>query len=202
MGIVKYLKTYEENILKSLDIKYKGLDWCELGDQIYYNGVVAKTIYQSVGVNHTSIDINGKHGALALDLSKPLSDKYFNKFDIITNYGTIEHVENQYECFKNVHNMLKIGGIAIHGVPFINNWPAHGRYYYSLDFFEMLARNNKYDIIDLCVLNEEFYAHPRNLVAAVLKKINADEFNSREEFNSIPILDSGNKKRTQNYTIK
>jgi len=198
MGILRIIKDYEESQLKLRGVKYEGLDWCELGNQDF-DGQPAKDIYESEGVSHTSIDLNGLDGALSLDLSQPIDLK--KKFDVITNYGTTEHCCDQYECFKNIHIFCKKGGIMIHGVPLVGNWRKHGRYYYSEKFFRELASACKYEVQDFQVLNKDYYQKPRNLVLVVFVKRQANSFISKEKFQSIQgLFDSGDISKTQNYT--
>lgn len=198
--IIQFIKDYEESILKRLGMKYEGLNWLELGDQMWYDGRVAKDIYEGLGVNHTSIDLNGRFGALPMDLSKPIPIP--NEFDVITNYGTVEHVENQFECFKNIHNMCRVRGVMIHGVPLINNWPKHCRYYYTLQFFKLLAVHCSYQIMDLQILDQNYYKFPNNLVMAVFIKTKPNKFMTKKAFVGMEgIFDSGDKRKTQNYTI-
>lgn len=144
-----------------------------------------KEYYENRGVVHTSIDLNGSHGALKIDLSKPIDNKdWFNHFDIITNSGTSEHVEPkkaQYPCFMNIHNCLRVGGIAVHLVPDIDelenkgSWRKHCRNYYSHEFFRMLAKNNNYKLTSLKVMD--------GAICACLQKEQDTPFmKDREEF--------------------
>jgi hypothetical protein len=198
MAIIESIRIYEERLLQSLNIEYNGLRLVELGNQTY-NGKPAKKLYEAKGVIHTSIDINGKDGALPLDLSHLITEPI--RCDLLTNYGTTEHVANQYECFNNIHNMVAVNGIMIHGVPFVNNWAKHGRYYFTPNFFTSLSVLCGYKIIDIQILNEGFYKFPKNLVLAVLQKNKDNEFIGEHEFGQIVgIIDSGDTSRTQNYT--
>lgn len=198
--IINVFKNYEEKTLEKLKIDYKGLNWCELGNQ-GYNGKVAKDMYKSKGVLHTSIDINGLDGALKLDLDKPIPKNLENKFDVITNYGTTEHVNDQYSVFRNMHNMGKVGCVMFHGVPMIGNWPKHCRYYYSTEFFAALAKACAYTVVDLKVFNKEFYVAPKNLVACILRKEEKSMFVSKAAFASLPgIKDTKNLLKTGNYS--
>jgi len=104
---------------------------------------------------------------LGIDVFKQGINK---QFDILTNVGTTEHVGQkftttpgskvkeivtttqnpQYHTFKNVHNLLKKGGIFFHNVPFAkdkNNLNNHGAYCYNEKFFKELAKINNYTII-------------------------------------------------------
>jgi hypothetical protein len=148
----------------------KGKKMLELGNQhiAQARGLIrektGKAYYANLGVEHISIDMNGKDGAIVLNLSKTIDrPEWMGYFDIITNAGTTEHVEpyeSQYECFKNLHTWLKVGGIVIHINPAIEeleskgSWKNHCNNYYSRKFFEMLAQENRYEIIASTVIND------------------------------------------------
>ena len=80
---------------------------------------------------------------MQLDLNKDISiEKSKGPFDLITNFGTSEHVSDQYMCFKNIHRLTRLNGLMYHIVPRIGNWTGHCPYYYDVDFFESLAKAN------------------------------------------------------------
>jgi hypothetical protein len=65
------------------------------------------------------------------------------KFDIVTNFGTTEHVANQLNAFKVIHDLAAPGALMIHSLPaqgFVN----HGLVNYNQKWFWMLARSNDY----------------------------------------------------------
>jgi len=190
---------YEKKMISRASLKYSDLVWCELGNQSY-KGKPAKLMYQKIGVQHTSIDINGLYGSIKLDLDFPVPIKLEDKFDVITNYGTTEHVNNQYSVFKNIHIMCKYGGLIIHAVPLINNWPKHCRYYYSQVFFKQLSNICKYTIMDIGLFNTGLYKKKKNMVVCTLRKNTNKNFISLKVFSTIKGLkDSKNKRKTGNY---
>jgi hypothetical protein len=144
-----------------------GKKMLELGDQMLLKEELkektGKEYFENRGVLHTSVDLNGCHGAIKIDLAKPIErPDWKNYFDIVTNFGTIEHIEPkkaQYECFKNVHNCLKVGGIAVHFLPDIDelikngSWKKHCNNYYSHNFVNILVNNNDYELLSLKVIN-------------------------------------------------
>lgn len=157
---------YQWDFLKSCLEKYvpedKGTWMLELGNQRIKRPVlkrdgltsdVSKDYFIREGFNHVSFDINENDGAINIDLSKDMSrTEFFNKFDVITNSGTTEHVEpykRQYECFRNIHRCAKVGGLFIHIVPEAGGFKDHCQNYYTLQFFEDLAKANNYDILEL-----------------------------------------------------
>jgi len=198
--ITDIFKNYEESVLNRLGLSYTGLNICELGNQSYMSKP-AKIMYEKKGSKHTSIDINGRGGALPFDLDKPLPGTLSNKFDLITNYGTTEHVNKQYSVFKNIHFLGKTGCIVIHGVPLAGNWKKHCRYYYSTKFFSNLAIACSYSVVDLYLMDKDFFKHPKNLVVCVLKKEKDNFFIKEKSFNSLTGLhDSKDVTRTGDYS--
>ena len=139
---------------------YQDIQMLELGNQelkLPEHREAAKYYFERLGFKHTSFDINGRDGALPIDLSKIIENKeYYNKFDIVTNSGTSEHVEpyeGQYECFRNIHLCTNVGGMMIHIVPEDGSFRNHCPYYYTIEFFEKLAKYNKYEIMEISRLH-------------------------------------------------
>ena len=114
-------------------------------------GVIAKRYFEYIGFEHMSFDISGGGGSLKTDLRDPIDNSFYNRFDIVTNSGTTEHVsplDGQYECFKNVHLCTKVNGIMVHMIPFSGlELPGHCQIFYTNEFFETLAKLNKYKLI-------------------------------------------------------
>jgi len=150
--------------------------------------ITGKQYYESLGMKHRSIDLNGEDGAIPLDLSKPImGDFWKGRFDILTNAGTSDRVSKQYgqfaqwECWKNIHNLVKVGGIFIHVVPRIGHWL--GTYEgtgiaYDCKFFEKLAAINDYKIIQNKYLDKAPTFH---LVACCLQKLSDKPFMEDKE---------------------
>ena len=164
------------NWVKSLDLDIP------LGGQQHKNGFVTKYFWTKIGFNHTSIDMNGLDGSLNLDLRKDLSEVFPEKFDFVYDGGTGEHVDNQYMCFKNVHNFTKPGGLMCHVLPKVGTVPGHCQYYYTLESFKVLAEICEYEVKELC----EHEAVAGAMIYATLRKKDND-FISEEEFKKVPI---------------
>ncbi len=110
---------------------------------------VAKELFTYFGIDDVSIDLNGKNGALKIDLGKPITDKsLLNSFDLLINGGTTEHVYDQYECWNNVHNLCKVEAIVVSLGPLEGNWRGHSPWHCSLEFFKKLADECNYDTIE------------------------------------------------------
>jgi len=202
MGINSDILKREQGVLDHYDLKYSDLVWGELGCQAIRKGkrgrVSAKDFYEDRGAEHVSIDINGLLGSVPLDLNEPLPLQYVNRFDVVTNYGTIEHVNNQYQVFKNMHDMCKVGGIMIHTFPLVGTWIPHGRYYYSMEFVRTFADVVKYEIHSLSSIRSYVRRGKRVLIHVVYIKM-FDGFVSPEDFSKLDIFDSGDMRKTGNY---
>ena len=106
----------------------------------------SKYFYESLGIKeYQSIDINGDHGAIVHDLNKPFEDKSkFNKFDIVTDQGSCEHVFDIAECYRTMHNLSKPGGYIIIAQAV---WKGNGYFKFDDSFFEGIAAANSYKVI-------------------------------------------------------
>lgn len=191
------LKEVYDTVELAHGILGKNIRIMELGNQImkWHPDYVAKTFFTNSGaIEHVSIDLNAKNGALPLDLSKDLlvdHPEWKKHFDFVTNYGTAEHVLNGiYECYRNIHNFCRQGGIIANDGPPDCCCPWHSPYHYRPYFFPELAKKCGYKTLLFdarvvqgrrgCKENKD-----RTLVIAVFQKVNDNEFISKDEFNSI-----------------
>jgi hypothetical protein len=107
----------------------------------------ARYFWTWLGFKYGAIDIDGSPGAIPLDLnydSVPPADE--GKYRLVTNFGTTEHVANQLNAFKIIHDLTALNGIMIHEVP-AQGLLNHGLVNYNFKFFWMLARSNNYKFI-------------------------------------------------------
>ncbi len=205
MGIGIEVHEFENEVVESQAIKWEEARICELGNQkIKFRTprIPAKKYYEKLGVKeHISIDLNGKNGAIPLDLDYTIPDELVDRFDIVTNYGTLEHVNNQYQAFENMHSMCKIGGVMLHSLPPIDNWKGHGRYYYTENFIEQLAASCGYEIVnDIKRVRRKGEEGKELLQVAFIKK--TPEFIDEETFHRLDYQDTKDKSTTGNYTQK
>ena len=150
-----------------------------------FDRIPAKKYFTEIGVMHTSIDLNGNDGALEYDLGDLKQSEKFSDFDIVTNFGTSEHVKHHYECFANIHNFCATNGVFVHSNPTTNFWTGHLYCFrwYSTEFFEELCEANGYEVIDICEFGSRDHDFVKTHCSA--KKINDDPFISREQFKKI-----------------
>lgn len=126
--------------------------------------------YKEKNIEYNSIDINGKDGALKLDLTKPIN---LQSREMVSNIGTSEHVTNQEAVFKNIHNLSNFR--IVHWVPVKDKRKDHGYYGYTKKFFKLLAELNYYEIEKL------YYYNPRNIICCSYRKTKDLQFKWDEE---------------------
>jgi hypothetical protein len=107
---------------------------------------LAREFWTWLGLNYASIDIDGSPGSIPLDLNYDEAPAdLVGRYDIVTNFGTTEHVANQLQSFKIIHDLATAGAIMLHVVP-ASGTPNHGLVSYNPKFFWMLGRSNGYKI--------------------------------------------------------
>lgn len=103
----------------------------------------ARLFWTSLGISYAAIDYDGHRNSIALDLNKDrVPDSLKGSFDLVVNTGTSEHVANQDNCFRVMHDLVRVGGVMYHEVPVFQF--GHGLVNYSPLFFLQLARQNDY----------------------------------------------------------
>lgn len=105
-----------------------------------------KRHFEALGIMHTSVDWNGEDGALPLDLRQPLN---LGRFDMVTNIGTSEHVDDQAPVWRNMIESCDQVLVCITPAP--GDWPGHGLFYPQPEFYTELARLNGFDLEKLAV---------------------------------------------------
>jgi len=111
----------------------------------------ARLLYEALGMKYQCVDVDGRVGTLVLDMNfDGAPEEHKNRYGLVTNHGTSEHLLNQYNVFKMMHDFAKPGGIMIHAVPFTVHLE-HGFFNYQPNFFEALARANSYETLGLWV---------------------------------------------------
>lgn len=99
---------------------------------------------QNYFYNVTNFDIENPTGTETIhDLNTPIPFKYHDKFNLVIDGGTLEHIFNIPQCLENISNILKIDGVIYHINP-QNGYPDHGLYQFSSDFYYSYYRANKF----------------------------------------------------------
>jgi hypothetical protein len=178
----------------------------ELGDQVFrgwkntkktfmkgnirYPLLTGKQLFSELGFYHISIDLKGTRGSKPCDLTRLLPRSLHNKFDIVTNSGTSEHVQDQYMVFKNMHMVAHCDAIFFHALPDPDRYPDHGLYYYTWEFMLKLAEICGYQVVR--------HGNVKKLIVTIVRKNNSDKFISRDAFNMLPIFRNKQDRTTGN----
>lgn len=190
MGVTNVtLKSFNETIKKEFEGELVGQVIYELGDQqIYIQGkeqVLFKTYPYFDLTEFKSIDWHGNNGVLKLDFREEMPKELIGRADILTNFGFTEHVTNQYMAWKNIHELLKVDGICISELPGMVNFPGHlDCPYYTEQFFNVLALENGYEILELRYQKHEIPLKGQ-VCWCVFKKVMDVEFSRKEHFELI-----------------
>jgi hypothetical protein len=111
----------------------------------------ARLLYEALGIRYGCVDVDGRVGSVVMDLNfDPVPDAHKGKYGLVTNHGTSEHILNQYNVFKAMHEFARPGGMFVHAVPFTVHLE-HGFFNYQPNFFEALARYNSYETLGIWV---------------------------------------------------
>ena len=158
-------------------------------------GFFSKDLFNYYFKKCISVDFECKcNNSIVIDLEKDIFTQNINEqFDILTNMGTTEHVGQittttnnpQYHTFKNLHNLVKEGGMFFHNIPYgkdKNTLLIHGAYCYNETFINQLSLKNNYTVLK----NELYMGNERpNFLDAILIKNDSNDFMSEDEFNKL-----------------
>jgi len=126
------------------------------------NGGSGRELYEMMRLTYACIDTDGKFGSLPLDLNfDDVPEELHNRHDFVTNFGTTEHIVNQLNCFKVIHDLTKPGGFIYHEIPF-SVLGTHGLFNYTPKFFWMLCKSNfyEYNFMWIHADQEKKFLHP------------------------------------------
>lgn len=146
----------------------------------YINGKVlnagAGTRKIKLGLETINLDINpGNQPDILADLNStlPIAD---NTFDTIVSVACLEHVPRPWFTIKELHRILKPGGYAVIGIPFLqpyHAWP-HDYTRFTKNGMESLLKEGDFSVVDVqpavqltfgytlsWLLTEYYVAHPK-----------------------------------------
>jgi SAM-dependent methyltransferase len=107
-----------------------------------HHAPLAQTFWQALGLKHASIDLAG--GTTQLDLNNDrVPENLRGAFDLVINAGTTEHLANQENAFRVIHDLTRPGGLMYHEVPG-SSCTDHGFLAYQPKFFHRLMQQNDY----------------------------------------------------------
>jgi len=153
-------KYFNDSNLKIAELGSQYVMGDEWGD---YGPPYFKEIFKNLDI--TSYDYSIDNNSIFLDLTKSIPIEINGIYDIVTNFGTSEHVQNQYMCWKNTFEMMKEGGIVISEIPKKGSWSNHCKYYFDENTF--LAMYRDFEIIEMLDIHYDVQGY---LIYTVMKK--------------------------------
>lgn len=126
-----------------------GFSVCELGDQWVTHTkpfYPSREFYVSLGcTRYEAIDGNGR-GTITFDLNRKWTRP--DQFDLVTDFGTGEHIFNQAQVWRTVHMLTKVGGFIVFDRPSAG-YVAHCFYLITPELLRDIADVNGYRIVAL-----------------------------------------------------
>jgi SAM-dependent methyltransferase len=103
------------------------------------------SIFRLLGASSIdAIDISAFEGATLLaDLSKPMPPEWAGRFDLVCDFGTLEHVFNVAMAVENSIQLLRPGGRLLSVGP-ANSLLGHGFFQFSAEFWYSVFRANDF----------------------------------------------------------
>ncbi|TLH67471.1 SAM-dependent methyltransferase [Mycolicibacterium cosmeticum] len=105
----------------------------------------------------TVLDASAYEGAEAIhDMNYPVPRAWHDRYDVIIDGGSLEHIFNVPVAFSNLANMLKVGGTIFINTP-ANNMMGHGFYQFSPELmFRIFAEANGFALRDVLLYEARY----------------------------------------------
>ena len=108
------------------------------------------------------------------DFNEPIHDRFKNKFTVVLDGGTLEHIFNFPVAIRNCMEMVRVGGHFL-GITPANNHFGHGFYQFSPElYFRIFTEQNGFEVEQIAIfeetLNSPWYevSDPRSLKERVV----------------------------------
>ena len=125
-----------------------GFSVCELGNQMVSGTKPrsAEKFYRRLGcARYESIDANGL-GTVTADLNLPITPLSLGAFDLVTDFGTGEHIFDQAQVWRTLHELTKPGGYIAFDRP-EQGYDKHCFYLTNECLYHDIAAANGYTIL-------------------------------------------------------
>ena len=152
------------------------------------NAPFARDFWHWLGFQYAAIDIDGSPGSIPLDLNfDSIPPEHKGKYNLVTNFGTTEHVANQLNAFKIIHDLTAPNGVMIHELP-AQGMFNHGLVNYNPKFFWLLARSNGYKFIHSDFMPSPTYS---GLPDNITEFLNSNNLAPLHPFGDYKVADAG-----------
>jgi len=135
-------------ILKNFDFHPTLVDFISIYENKYVDNLLKFLGFERVD----SFDYSGyEQASVVHDMNAPVPGDYKNKYSIVLDCGTLEHVFNFPCAIKNCMEMVKNDGFFI-SVTVCNNFSGHGFYQFSPElFFRIFSSNNGFAVREMYI---------------------------------------------------
>ncbi len=104
----------------------------------------SRPFWRALGCSYLAIDLVEGEDVASFDLNRAHVPRELKESqDLVVNGGTTEHILNQENVFRFIHDLTKPRGIMVHLVP-CQGTIIHGFFQYTQKFFSHLCRENGY----------------------------------------------------------
>jgi hypothetical protein len=111
------------------------------------NGSFVGELFEKAGMKYAAIDIAAGYRTTILDLNhSPAPPHFVGAFDLVLNFGTTEHLLNQYNAFRVIHDSTRVGGYIVNSLPGVG-YSNHGYFTYTPRCLFDLAGYNEYEVV-------------------------------------------------------
>jgi len=130
---------------------------CERALSDIYDGETAKRdaqlpFYRIFGASrYQALDLEDSRAQIRADLNRPLP-KSVGTFDVVTNFGTTEHVFDIAQTFRSIHQLLSVGGVQLHTIA-AYACIDHGFYNVHPTAYLDMAEANHYELVDVSYID-------------------------------------------------
>ena len=150
-GLIEFIRKFNKNPRSDLSEFADRMEYGSAYDPIYggRNGAFLGEVLEAAGFSYDAIDIAQGYKTTVVDLNvQGIPAHMVGKYDLVINSGTTEHILNQYNSFKAIHDATKAGGFIWNSVPAVG-YLDHGYFCYTGKFFFDLAKYNDYEVVDM-----------------------------------------------------
>ncbi len=110
----------------------------------------SRRFWSALGFDYAALDFDGHRDSIAVDLNRDsVPAQFAGAFDLVVNTGTTEHIANQDNAFRVIHDLTRKGGVAYHELP--GGMTDHGLINYNPRFFWKLRNANDYELLSMKV---------------------------------------------------
>ena len=110
------------------------------------SGAAMADLMALTNFTYRSVDLC-QQATLRVDLNTwQVPPEHANAYDLVLNFGTTEHIFNQPNCFRVIHDAVRVGGLMFHSLPMAGHY-YHCFFKYDPKLFLYLAAANGYQLV-------------------------------------------------------